>query len=140
MAKLESEEGNSLTLECVKKDASEMEFIVKVKSYDMEARFPLVATVENFENFLAQSEIIHDKQAMILLRAELTELFANKGVGIEGDGWLSYDAVNDVGIGRVIVSGYNYAFKNKGNDYKFQFIVGHTALVQFIWKLSEMRG
>jgi hypothetical protein len=53
MAKLESED-NSLTVECVKKDASEMEFIIKVKSYGIEASFPLVATVENFEKFLGK--------------------------------------------------------------------------------------
>jgi hypothetical protein len=138
MAKLESE-NNSLIFECVKKDASEMEFIIKVKSYDMEASFPLVATVENFETFLTQLQLINEKQAMILVRAELIQLFEDKRISFEGDGWLSYDSDKDVGIGRVIVSGYNSAFKNKGNDYRFQFIAGHTALVKFIWELSAMR-
>jgi hypothetical protein len=139
MAKLESE-NNSLIVECVKKDASEMEFIIKVKSYGMEASFPLVATVENFETFLTQIQLINEKKAMILVRTELIQLFEDKGISFEGDGWLSYDAVKDVGIGRVIVSGHNSAFKNKGNDYRFQFIVGHTVLVEFLWELSEMRS
>jgi hypothetical protein len=138
MAKLESED-NSLTVECVKKDASEMEFIIKVKSYGIEASFPLVATVENFEKFLTQIQLINEKQAVILIRAELIQLFEDKRITLAGDGWLSYDADKDIGTGRVIVSGYNSAFKNKGNDYRFQFIAGHTALVEFIWGLSEMR-
>jgi hypothetical protein len=139
MAKLESE-GNSLTVECLKKDASEMEFIIKVKSYGTEASFPLVATRENFEAFLAQLQLINEKQAMILVRAKLIQLFEDKGISFEGDGWLSYDSDKDVGTGRVIVSGYNSAFKNKGNDYKFRFIVGHTALVEFLWELYEMNN
>jgi hypothetical protein len=138
MAKVESE-NNSLIFECVKKDASEMEFIIKVKSYGMEASFPLVATVENFETFLTQIQLINEKQAMILVRAELIHVFGDKKITFEGDGWLSYDAVKDVGIGRVIVSGYNSAFTNEGNDYRFQFIIGHTVLVEFLWELSEMR-
>jgi hypothetical protein len=138
MAKLESED-NSLIIECVKKDASEMEFIIKVKSYGTEASFPLVASVENFEQFLSQIQLINEKQAMVLVRAELTQLFEDKRITLEGDGWLSYDSDKDVGTGRVIVSGNNSAFKNKGNDYRFQFIAGHTALVEFLWELSEMR-
>jgi|GEM_PF-4714336 len=138
MAKLEAE-NNSLTVECVKKDASQMEFIIKVKSYGMEASFPLVATMDNFEEFLARIQLINEKQAMILVRAELLHVFGDKRITFEGDGWLSYDAVKDAGIGRVIVSGNNSAFTNEGNDYKFQFIVGHTALVEFLWELSEMR-
>jgi hypothetical protein len=138
MAKVESE-NNSLIVECVKKDASEMEFIIKVKSYGIEASFPLVATVENFEKFLTQLKLIHEKQAVILVQAELIQLFENIGITFEGDGWLSYDHDKGVGTGRVIVAGYNSAFKNKGNDYRFRFIAGHTALVKFIWELCEMR-
>jgi hypothetical protein len=138
MAKVESED-NSLIIECVKKDASEMEFLIKVKSYGTEASFPLVATVENFEKFLTQLSVINDKQAMILVQAELIQLFENKGITFEGDGWLSYDHDKAAGTGRVIVAGYNSAFQNKGNDYRFRFIAGHTALVKFIWELHEMR-
>jgi|WetSurMetagenome_2_1015567.scaffolds.fasta_scaffold00348_2 hypothetical protein len=134
MAKLESE-NNSLIVECVKKDASEMEFIIKVKSYGTEASFPLVATRENFEKFLTQIQLINEAQAVMLVRAELTQLFEDKRIAFEGDGWLS--VVDGVGVGRVIVSGHNSAYKNKGNDYRFQFIAGHTALVEFLWELSE---
>jgi hypothetical protein len=136
MAKLESE-GNSLTVECLKKDASEMEFIIKVKSYGMEASFPLVATKENFEKYLAQIQNINETQAGM---AELIQLFEDKRIAFEGDGWLSYEFDKAVGIGRVIVSGYNSAFKNKGNDYKFRFIAAHTALVEFLWELYEMNN
>jgi len=135
MAKLESED-NSLIVECVKKDASELELLVKVKSYGMEASFPLVATMENFEKFLVQIQNINETQSGT---AELIQLFEDKKIAFAGDGWLSYKFDERVGIGRVIVSGYNSAFKNKGNDYKFQFIAPHTALVGFMWELSEMR-
>lgn len=132
MAKLESE-NNSLIVECVKKDASQLDLIVKVRSYGMEASFPLVATMENFEKFLTHIQMINETQAGM---AELIQLFEDKRIAFEGDGWLS--VVDDVGVGRVIVSGYNSAYKNKGNDYRFQFIAGHTALVAFLWELNAM--
>jgi hypothetical protein len=134
MAKIESE-GNKLVVECAKKDASQLELVVHVRSYGMEAGFQMVATMENFEKFLTQIQRINETQAGM---AELTQLFEDKRIAFEGDGWLSM--VDGEGVGRIIVSGHNYAHRNKGNEYKFQFIAGHTALVEFLWELSEMRG
>jgi hypothetical protein len=133
MAKLESE-NNYIIVECVKQDDTELDFVVKVKSYDIETTFPLTADKDDFKTFLELLELNNEN---MVGRAELKQRFEDKRITFELDGLLR--VVDGVGEGRVIVAGCHSAFRHKGNDYQFKFIADQTALISFLWELHGIR-
>jgi hypothetical protein len=70
--------------------------------------------------------------------AELRQKFEEKKIYIESDGLAR--VVDGVGVGRIIISGCHYDYKNKGNDCRFRFVADHTTLVPFLWGLHEINS
>jgi hypothetical protein len=133
MAKLESEENNSIIIDCVKQDEEQMELTVKVKSHSIVTNYSMLVERDDFKTFVTQIQYVYDSPKGA---AELRQRFEEKKICFESDG-LACD-VDGVGEGRIIVSGGHSDNKNKGNECKFRFVADHTALMAFLWELSGM--